>query len=90
MTLDGGGCTAQAGDTLSSIAARLLSPFEQLTREALLWAAESAQLSVQQAQAALGEPASALPRRLGLPLRSLRPGRTWWCRRASCTRSTPT
>ena len=59
VTLDGGGCTAQAGDTLSSIAARLLSPFEQLTREALLWAAESAQLSVQQAQAALGEPASA-------------------------------
>ena len=56
VTLDGGGHTAAAGETLSSIAARLLSPFEQLTREALLWAAESAQLSVQQAQAALGEP----------------------------------
>ena len=43
----------QDGDTLSSIAAGLLSPFERLTREALLWAAESAQLSVQQARAAL-------------------------------------
>jgi len=59
VTLDGGGHTVQDGETLSSIAAQLLSPFEQLTREALLWAAESAQLSVQRAQAALGEPASA-------------------------------
>ena len=53
-TLDGGPYQVQDGDTLSSIAAGLLSPFERLTREALLWAAESAQLSVQQAQAALG------------------------------------
>ena len=55
VTLDGGGYTVPTGtETLSSIAAQLLSPFEQLTREALLWAVESAQLSVQQAQAALG------------------------------------
>ena len=55
VTLDGEhSYTTQAGDTLSSIAAQLLSPFEQLTREALLWALESAQVSVQQAQAALG------------------------------------
>ncbi len=58
VTLDGGGRTVQPGEALSSIAAQLLSPFEQLTREALLWAAQSAQLSVQQAQAALGEPVS--------------------------------
>ena len=55
VTLDGErSYTVQAGDTLASIAAQLLSPFEQLSREALLWALESAQVSVQQAQAALG------------------------------------
>ena len=60
VTLDGGGYTVPTDtETLSSIAAQLLSPFEQLTREALLWAVESAQLSVQQAQAALGGPATA-------------------------------
>ena len=45
VTLDGGGYTVPTDtETLSSIAAQLLSPFEQLTREALLWAVESAQL----------------------------------------------
>ena len=58
VTLDGGGYTVPTGtETLSSITAQLLSPFDQLTREALLWAVESAQVSVQQAQAALGGPA---------------------------------
>ena len=47
-----------ASETLSFIAAQMLPPFEQLTYEALLWALESAQLSVQQAQAALGGPAA--------------------------------
>ncbi len=60
VTLDGErSYTVQAGDTLASIAAQLLSPFEQLSREALLWALESAQVSVQQAQAALGGAATA-------------------------------
>jgi LysM repeat protein len=59
VTLDGGGYTvASVSETLSTIAAQMLPPFEQLTYEALLWAVESAQLSVQQAQAALGGPAA--------------------------------
>ena len=59
VTLDGGGYTvASDSATLSSIAAQMLPPFEQLTYEALLWAVESAQLSVQQAQTALGGPAA--------------------------------
>ena len=58
VTLDGGGFAVPPGPpgpvTLTSLAAQLLCPFEQLSREALLWAVESAHLSVQQAQAALG------------------------------------
>ncbi len=58
VTSGGEYTVASASETLSSIAAQLLPPFEQLTYEALLWAVESAQLSVQQAQAALGGPAA--------------------------------
>ena len=63
VTLDGGDFAVPPGPvTLTSLAAQLLCPFEQLSREALLWAVESAQFSVQQAQAALGaSPADPAP-----------------------------
>ncbi len=46
VTVDGGPLLVSGTDTLAALGARLLSPFEQLAREALVWAAESADLSV--------------------------------------------
>ena len=78
VTLDGGGYTVPTGtETLSSIAAQLLSPFDQLTREALLWAVESARSACSRRRR----------RSAGLPNRP-RSARTHRCRPAICTRST--
>ncbi len=56
VTADGGPLVVGPRDTFATLARRLLSPFERLAREALLWAVESADLSL---RAAADDPAVA-------------------------------
>jgi LysM repeat protein len=84
--LDGGNVVVAAGDTLASIAARLLSPFEQLARSAFEWsvvALEQVKQHVNGGVAAAGEGDEAEVTRSDLNASSSRPSSTCWRRNRS-------